>query len=199
MTDQTAVLVAIVAAAAGLGGAGLGAWIAARETRRASVVAHAESEANRQDLRHARFAERKLALAVDLLLAADLHRRESDQQVASKWERFTVELEYGIQDDDRPDPPVGSTEPVRAAYLALDLVAPAAAPAAANLYLATVPLGALAAIWKDPATGPQDASKDWVRQWGEAIERWNDARQDFVDAVRLDLDVNVASSVTARR
>ena len=200
MSDQVAIVIALIglvglalAAMAGLGGAILGSRIAANATTRAAATAQATAGSDREEARRTRFADRKLALAVDLLLAADLHHLEADQQVASKLERWEVELDFGLTPDE-PLPSVGPTAGVRAAYLALDLVAPAAAVAAGELYEATVPLGRLAAGWMDPLSD-QESRRKWAREWSEATARWDDARRNFVDAVRRDLDVNIEPTV----
>jgi hypothetical protein len=91
-----------------------------------------------------------------------------------------------------PLPLVGSTEPVRVAYLALDIVSPGAAPAAAALYRATVPVGLLAGRWSWPGQENEYGQK-WSKEWAEAIDEWDDARHAFVDAVRADLGVNLGA------
>src|SRR6187401_1868869 len=58
MTDQTAIFVALIAASAGIIGALVGSWIAARETKRAGAMAHIEAQADRDEARRARFADR---------------------------------------------------------------------------------------------------------------------------------------------
>ena len=63
MTDQTAIFVALIAAAAGIIGALVGSWIAARETKRAGAMAHVEAQADRDEARRARFADRVSSLA----------------------------------------------------------------------------------------------------------------------------------------
>ncbi len=70
MTDQTAIYVALIAAAAGIIGALVGSWIAARETKRAGAMAHVEAQADRDEARRARFADRVSDLAVEVLQAA---------------------------------------------------------------------------------------------------------------------------------
>ena len=194
----------VIAAIAGVLGARAGARIGADAAREAARLAKEQAEADRHDARVARdadrelayrdrFAERTLALAVDLLLAADLHRREADQQIAERWQRFEDDVNYGSEAaTTEPLPSVGPTEPVRAAYLALDLVAPALAEPAAELYRATVPLGALAATWPHPTR--DDDAKRWAREWAEATNRWDTARVAFVDATRGDLAVMPESS-----
>lgn len=191
-----------LAATAGAAGAVLGANIAADAAREAARVAQQNSDADRQDARVARdldrqdarrfqFADRKLALAVDLLVAADVHLREAEQQVATKWERWNIETDFGV--DARPTDPlpeVNPSEPVRRAFLALDIVAPMVAPAAGELYEATVPLGSMAASWTEPASH-NDYNKEWSRKWTEARDRWDGARFAFVEAVRNDLGLQL--------
>jgi hypothetical protein len=70
MTDQTAIYVALIAAAAGIVGALVGSRIAAMETKRAVAMAHAEAQADRDEARRARFADRVSDLAVEVLQAA---------------------------------------------------------------------------------------------------------------------------------
>jgi hypothetical protein len=70
MTDQTAIYVALIAAAAGIIGALVGSRIAAMETKRAVAMAHAEAQADRDEARRARFADRVSDLAVEVLQAA---------------------------------------------------------------------------------------------------------------------------------
>lgn len=198
---QAALLLVIsVALAATAGGAGaiIGANIAADATREAGRLAQIEAtaarddasrarDADRLDARRSRFAERKLVLAVDLLLAADLHRRQADEQLDAKWEHFRIEVEEDGESTD-PIPGVDTTEPVRIAYLSLELVAPDVHAQAEALYLATVPLGTRAAAWPHPGRD-SDASNKWARDWAEASSRWDAARHAFVDAVRADLQV----------
>jgi len=70
MTDQTVIYVALIAAAAGIIGALVGSRIAAMETKRAVAMAHAEAQADRDEARRARFADRVSDLAVEVLQAA---------------------------------------------------------------------------------------------------------------------------------
>ena len=188
-----------LAATAGAAGAVIGASIAADAARETAAKAQEQTDAARDDARQAReldrldaqrarFADRKFTLAVDLLRAADLHWREAAQFVASRWEDFEQQMEIGCETTG-PFPTIGPTEPVRVAFLALDLVAPGMAPTAGALYEATTPVGSLAAAWREPVGAGADA-KEWARKWAEANERWNDARLSFVDAVRADLGVN---------
>jgi hypothetical protein len=192
----------VIAAVAGYFGAKAGARIgadAAKESARISQVearadrddAREAREADRQDARLDRFADRKLSLAVDVLLAADLHSDQSRVQVAAKVERWNIELEHGDDAYDGTIPPVGSTQPVREAMQALELVAPGIAEPAGDLYRATLPLGSLAARWMDLER--PDASR-WAEDWADALERWDDARSAFVTAVRADLGVDLGSS-----
>jgi hypothetical protein len=187
-----------IAAVAGFFGAKAGARIGAEAARESARISQAEAqadrddarqarEADRQDARLARFAERKLTLAMDLLLAADLHSDQALVQTAAKLDRWQQELDFGPLEDPGPLPAVGTTQPVRNAFQALDLVAPGIAEAARRLYLATLPLGDLAARWPEPN---QDDDNRWARNWQEANDRWDDARHDFVGAVRADLGVN---------
>jgi hypothetical protein len=71
---------------------------------------------------------------------------------------------------DGPFPTIGTTEPDRAAFLALDLVAPAMAPTAGELYQATVPVGSLAASWREPVGAGAD-SIEWSKRWAATNER----------------------------
>lgn len=195
----------ILAALAGVGGVVLGAHIAAGAAEKAAKLAASEAQANRDDARQAReldrvdaqrarFADRKFTLAIDLLRAADVHWREAAQYVASRWEDFEQRMDFDTEREG-PFPTIGTTEPVRAAFLALDLVAPAMAPTASELYEATVPIGSLAASWREPEGASAD-SKEWSRKWAVTNERWIDARLAFVDAVRADLGVNLDGQVS---
>jgi hypothetical protein len=192
-TLQAAIVGGIVG---GIGGAlvgAIGAWVVARmnraEARAAREDARQAREAERQDARLDRFADRKLSLAVDLLVAADHHVDQARVQVAAKLDEWNTEQAYGPLEEPMDIPEVGPTTPVRHAYLALDLVAPGVADAAGELYRRTLPLGDLAANWADPPEG--DDAKRWVRNWAEANDAWNDARHAFVDAVRRDLGVDL--------
>jgi hypothetical protein len=97
----------------------------------------------------------------DLLLAADLHADQSRVHVAAKADRWFNELEYGPVENPGPLPDVDSSRPVRNAFQAIDLVAPAVAGAALELYQATLPLGTMSATWPDP-THDADASTRWA-------------------------------------
>jgi hypothetical protein len=187
----------IGAGLAGFLAAVLGAHIGATAARHAADVAQREAEADREDARQSRladrveahqsrFADRKLSLAVELLLAADAHTTEASEQVRVKLEDARVRSEYGVDDTDMTIPAVGSPDLVRRAYQALDLVSPGTADAARELYLATLPLGQLAARWRDP----EGDDKQWSRDWQRATDRWDDARHGFVDSVRIDLGVS---------
>lgn len=196
MSDQVAIVIALIglvglalAAMAGLGGAILGSRIAANATTRAAATAQATAGSDREEARRTRFGDRKLELAVDLLLAADRHRRDAGQHIATRLDRWEADLEVGPLEWTDPLPDIGSSEPVRTAYLALDIVAPGSAAAAAAFYEATVPLGSLAASWQGPDR--VDDYKKWARDWTEATERWDDVRRDFVDAVRTDIGVTI--------
>src|SRR5206468_2956441 len=124
-----------------------------------------------------RFADRKLSLAVDLVLAADLHTDQARQQVAAKFERWEVSVEYGsgLTDQDGepyegPDiPSIGPSQPVRSAFLALELVSPGMTDAAKEFYLATVNVGRLAAGWQSPE---RDRDRQSDREWADADEKW---------------------------
>jgi hypothetical protein len=193
----------LAAAVAGYLGARGGARIAATAAREVARLAQAESQSDRQvsidaraleraDAQRDRFADRKLSLAVDLLLAADGHADEARVQVAAKYERWEQEDQYGseaFEGTPADYPTVGSTTPVRAAWQSLDLVAPNVTAEAGELYLATVPLGAMAAAWPDPSYPGDGRTERWPVEWRAALDRWTEARHAFVDAVRIDLDV----------
>jgi len=169
----------------------LAALIVARmnrgETRRSRLEAREDRALDRKDARRARFVDRKVELAAQLLLAADLHADEARRQVGAKVDRWTQDMEYGQEAVEGYNiPTVGPTQPVREAFLALDLVAPAIAGSAGDLYIATVPLGELAGRWPDPRF---DSDQSWSRDWTIALERWDAAREAFVEAVRSDLGV----------
>src|SRR5258705_425199 len=73
MTDQTAIYVALIAASAGIVGALVGSWIAARETKRAGAMAHVEAQADRDEARRARLADRVSDPAVEGLHSPAAH------------------------------------------------------------------------------------------------------------------------------
>ena len=142
----------------------------------------------RADAAAARFAERRVALAVDLLVAADVHRRQTDGYVAEANDRWQTEQEFGPEAvTDYPMPRIDTTEPVRAAMLALDLVAPAVSEAASELYLATVPLGPLATSAPNLPEDDPAGYRDWLQRRADALDRWDTARWAYVDAVQADL------------
>lgn len=193
------VLAAAVAGYLGArGGARIAAAASSEEARLAQVEAQADRQAalearsiERQDARRDRFADRKLSLAVELLLAADLHADEARTNVAARFDRWRDEDEYGPEAFDGVPtnfPSIGTTTPVRAAWQSLDLVAPNVESQARALYEATVPLGSLAADWSEPGSG--DPAGRWPIDWTTANDRWNEARHAFVAAVRADLNVN---------
>ena len=109
MTDDIAIILGfislggvILAAVAGIGGALLGSRIGAGATRRAAEMGQEESradraaalsarDAERADARRDRFADRKLTLAVDLLLTADEHNRQAHARVVEREQRRRVQ------------------------------------------------------------------------------------------------------------
>jgi hypothetical protein len=188
----------VIAAIAGYFGAKAGARIGAEAAKESARITQRQAQADRDDARRARdadrqdarldrFADRKLSLAVDMLLAADLHSDQSRNQVAVKVERWNDRLEYGEETAYVPIPLVGPTQPVRDAFQALDLVAPAISEPARRFYQATIPLGSLAARWMELER--PDAAQ-WGQDWAMAIDRWDEERYAFVAAVRADLGVN---------
>jgi hypothetical protein len=178
-----------LAATAGAAGAVLGASISATEARTNREEAREARAEERRDAGRARYGERKLSLTVDLLLAADVHRREAEAQVnarADRWWLGEVEGEWDASGQIEI-PTIGPSEPVRRAAQAIDIVAPLVAPAAEGLYASTVRVGESATHYQDQGTPPGDK---WWDSWKEDLDAWADARARFVEAVREDLGVN---------
>src|SRR5258705_4380725 len=84
MTDQTAIYVALIAASAGIVGALVGSWIAARETKRSGAMAHVEAQADRDEARRARVADRVSDLAGEGLQSPVAHANG----VRLQWDRL---------------------------------------------------------------------------------------------------------------
>lgn len=211
MTDDIAIILGVIslggvilAAVAGIGGALLGSRIGAGATRRAAEMGQEESradraaalsarDAERTDARRDRFADRKLTLAVDLLLAADEHNRQAHARIVAVGDRMKLRLDFGEEAADAIEiPTIGSSELVRQAMLSLELMAPAMAPAAMDLYQATVKLGALSAQTSEHGSHDREQRDlvEWPREWIDAESGWNVQRFVFVDAARADLGVD---------
>jgi len=75
-----AIVVAVIAGFAGISGALLGSWIAARATRAATLAALANAEADRREARRARFSDAIRDLAIEALEAADTDVAEIREQ-----------------------------------------------------------------------------------------------------------------------
>jgi hypothetical protein len=191
----------VIAAVAGYFGARAGARIAADAAREAARIASQETQADREAARQAReadrhdarldrFADAKLAQAVELLLAADVHAREARAAVAahqSIWYQENVADEWE-KGDPITVPTINTSEPVRSAWQALDIVAPETAPAADALYQATVKLGQMAAYPNVEYRDPEYEA--WNKNWHTADGEWTTRRDRFVAAVRADLGVS---------
>ena len=178
MTDQTAIYVALIAAAAGIIGALVGSWIAARETKRAGAMAHIEAQADRDEARRARFADRVSDLAVEVLqaAAADAHG------VRLQWDR----LERGSKE---PLPPRSTFTMHRQATRLRMLLAES------DTRIALDELEAATAGMEDSAGSP-DRPGDVIvvrptdadrARWDAVEDRFERAYRGFEDAIRIEL------------
>ena len=178
MTDQTAIYVALIAAAAGIIGALVGSWIAARETKRAGAMAHIEAQADRDEARRARFADRVSDLAVEVLqsAAADAHG------VRLQWDR----LERASKE---PLPPRSTFTMHRQATRLRMLLAES------DTRIALDELEAATAGMEDSAGSP-DRPGDVIvvrptdadrARWDAVEDRFERAYRGFEDAIRIEL------------
>ena len=178
MTDQTAIYVALIAAAAGIIGALVGSWIAARETKRAGAMAHVEAQADRDEARRARFADRVSGLAVEVLQAA----AADANGVRLQWDR----LERGSSE---PLPPRSTFSMHRQATRLRMLLSES------DTRIALDELEAATAGMEDSAGNPdrpgdvivvKPTDADHAR-WDALEDRFERAYRGFEDAIRIEL------------
>jgi hypothetical protein len=189
MTDQTAIYVAVIAAAAGIIGALVGSWIAARETKRSGTMAHAEAQADRDEARRARFADRVSDLAVEVLQAA----AADANGVRLQWDR----LERGSRD---PLPARSTFTMHRQATRLRMLVSEPATRAALD------ELEAATAGMEDSATADRPSDVIVVRStesdrasWDALEDRFERAYRAFEDAIRIELGSEALGAHPPRR
>ena len=190
MTDQTAIFVALIAAAAGIIGALVGSWIAARETKRAGAMAHIEAQADRDEARRARFADRVSGLAVEVLqaAAADAHG------VRLQWDK----LERGSSE---PLPPRSTFTTHRQATRLRMLLAES------DTRIALDELEAATAGMEDSAGSPDRPSDVIVvkptdadrARWDAVEDRFERAYRGFEDAIRIELGSEAIGAHPPRR
>ena len=190
MTDQTAIYVALIAASAGIIGALVGSWIAARETKRAGAMAHVEAQADRDEARRARFADRVSDLAVEVLqaAAADAHG------VRLLWDR----LERGSKE---PLPPRSTfTMHRQATRLRMLLAESDTRTALDELEAATAGM--------EDSTGNVDRPGDVIivrptdadrARWDAVEDRFERAYRGFEDAIRVELGSEAIGAHPPRR
>ncbi len=190
MTDQTAIYVALIAAAAGIVGALVGSWIAARETKRSGTMAHAEAQADRDEARRARFADRVSDLAVEVLQAA----AADANGVRLQWDR----LERGSKE---PLPARSIMTMHRQATRLRMLLAQS------DTRVALDELEAATAGMEDSADSPDrpgdvivvhptDADRD---RWDALEDRFERAYRAFEDAIRVELGSEALGAHPPRR
>jgi hypothetical protein len=178
MTDQTAIFVALIAAAAGIIGAIVGSRIAARETKRAATIAQAEAQADRDEAHRARFADRISDLAVEVLEAAAADATGVRLQW-DRWERGSTEKL----------PPRSSLTMARVATRLRMLVVERSTRAALDeLEAATVGMEDSAVSADRPSDVIVVRSTDGDRDRWDALEdRFERAYRAFEDAIRVEL------------
>ena len=178
MTDQTAIYVALIAAGAGIIGALVGSRIALAETKRAVAMAHVEAQADRDEARRARFADRVSDLAVEVLQAA----AADAAGVRLQWDR----LERGSRE---PTPPRSTFSMHRQATRLRMLLSQH------ETRVALDELEAATAGMEDSAVMPERPSDvivvrateaDRVR-WDALEDRFERAYRGFEDAIRIEL------------
>lgn len=190
MTDQTAIYVALIAAAAGIVGALVGSWIAARETKRAGSLAHAEAQADRDEARRARFADRVSDLAVEVLQAA----AADANGVRLQWDR----LERGTREPLAPRSIL--TMHRQATRLRMLL-------AESDTRVALDELEAATAGMEDSAGTPDRPSDVIVirsteadrARWDALEDRFERAYRAFEDAIRVELGSEALGAHPPRR
>ena len=190
MTEQTAIYVALIAAGAGIIGALVGSWIAARESKRAGTVAHAEAQADRDEARRARFADRVSDLAVEVLQAASADANG----VRLQWDR----LERGSRE---PLPPRSTfTMHRQATRLRMLIAEPATRAALDELEAATAGMEESAGLIDRPSDVIVVRSTESDRIAWDAIEdRFERAYRGFEDAIRIELGSEALGAHPPRR
>src|SRR4051812_1854594 len=177
MTDQTAIYVALIAAGAGIIGAMVGARVAAMETKRAGRLAQAEAQADRDEARRARFADRVSDLAVEVLQAAVADANG----VRLQWDRF----EHGSSD---PLPPRSTfTMHRQATRLRMLVSEPETRTALDELEAATAGMEESVVISEprdELSVRFTDADRD---RWDAIEDRFERAYRAFEDAIRVEL------------
>jgi hypothetical protein len=190
MTDQTAIYVALIAAAAGIIGALVGSRIAAMETKRAVAMAHAEAQADRDEARRARFADRVSDLAVEVLQAASADANG----VRLHWDR----LERGSRD---PLPPRSTfTMHRQATRLRMLLSQHETRVALDELEAATAGMEDSAITTDRPSDVivVRTTEADRVR-WDALEDRFERAYRGFEDAIRIELGSEALGAHPPRR
>jgi len=190
MTEQTAIYVALIAAAAGLIGALVGSWIAARESKRAGTMAHAEAQADRDEARRARFADRVSDLAVEVLQAASADANG----VRLQWDR----LERGSRE---PLPPRSTfTMHRHATRLRMLIAEPATRAALDELEAATAGMEESAGVVDRPSDVIVVRSTESDRiAWDALEDRFERAYRAFEDAIRIELGSEALGAHPPRR
>ena len=178
-------LVAVIGGISGIAGAYLGAKVGADAAREAAKITQAESQADREEARRARFAESVRHLAAQLLVSGHTHMDEVNLQINSRIGTNPVAADTV--------PTVGSTEPMKALVqeLALTVRDPATAQAAQRFYATTawLPGGLIYIAQRDrkpDGTARLIADADFQAFQGK-LDRWGKDRRAFVNAVRLEL------------
>jgi hypothetical protein len=190
MTDQTAIYVSLIAAAAGIIGALVGSRIAAMETKRAVAMAHAEAQADRDEARRARFADRVSDLAVEVLQAASADANG----VRLHWDR----LERGSRD---PLPPRSTfTMHRQATRLRMLLSQHETRVALDELEAATAGMEDSAITTDRPSDVivVRTTEADRVR-WDALEDRFERAYRGFEDAIRIELGSEALGAHPPRR
>jgi hypothetical protein len=190
MTDQTAIYVAGIAAAAGIIGALVGSWIAARESKRAGTMAHAEAQADRDEARRARFADRVSDLAVEVLQAAVA----DGNGVRLQWDR----LERGSRE---PLPPRSIfTMHRQATRLRMLVSEPETRAALDELEASTAGMEDSAGMPDRPSDVivVRSTESDRVR-WDALEDRFERAYRAFEDAIRVELGSEALGAHPPRR
>jgi hypothetical protein len=141
--------------------------------------------ANRNEAREARFLDNKLALATDVIVQADIHAREVRQQVAS------IQA-WSIDKEQQPPGAVGTTEPVRRAYVALDLLDHELGRKGEAIYIALVAMDTYTEPLRLRADGLDFMEFD-DRKFGELINAYFVAMSAFTDYWRSKTLANEAS------
>ena len=184
MDPALAVIVAAgIASVAALGGALVGAKVGADAAREVARISQAESQADRDEARRARFAEEVRRLAAQILVAGQTHMDELNVQVNLRVDK-TAKRDGG--------PTVGSTEPIKLWVAELELTArePATVDGARTFYSTTVWLDRYVYIAqrdRRPDGTVTLLTEVEFEDFNQRLDRWRVARRGFVNAVRLEL------------